>query len=49
MMCLIQRLRSSQLHIEGSLHAEIGQGLRALVGLEKDDNERTLAKVLDKL
>ena len=49
MICLIQRVRSSQLHIEGALHAEIGQGLLALVGLEKDDNETTLAKMLDKL
>ena len=47
MICLIQRVRSSQLHIEGALHAEIGQGLLALVGLEKDDNETTLAKILD--
>ena len=49
MICLIQRVLSSQLHIEGALHAEIGQGLLALVGLEKDDNETTLAKMLDKL
>ena len=49
MICLIQRVRSSQLHIEGALHAEIGQGLLALVGLEKDDNQTTLAKMLDKL
>ena len=49
MICLIQRVRSSQLHIEGALHAEIGQGLLALVGLEKDDNETTLDKMLDKL
>ena len=49
MICLIQRVRSSQLHIKGVMHAEIGQGLLALVGLEKDDSERTLAKMLDKL
>jgi D-tyrosyl-tRNA(Tyr) deacylase len=46
---LIQRVRSSQLHIEGALHAEIGQGLLALVGIEKEDTEVTLARMLDKL
>lgn len=49
MICLIQRVRSSQLHIEGALHAEIGQGLLALVGIEKEDTEVTLARMLDKL
>ncbi len=49
MICLIQRVRSSQLHIKGSLHTEIGQGLLALVGIEKEDTEVTLARMLDKL
>ena len=49
MICLIQRVRSSQLHIEGSLHTEIGQGLLALVGIEKEDTEVTLFRMLDKL
>jgi D-tyrosyl-tRNA(Tyr) deacylase len=49
MICLIQRVRSSQLHIEGSLHTEIGQGLLALVGIEKEDTEDTLSRMLDKL
>ncbi len=49
MICLIQRVRSSQLHIDGQLHAEIGQGLLALVGLEKGDDEAKVAKMLDKL
>jgi D-tyrosyl-tRNA(Tyr) deacylase len=49
MICLIQRVRSSQLHIEGSLHTEIGQGLLALVGIEKEDTEVTLSRMLDKL
>jgi len=49
MICLIQRVRSSQLHIEGALHAEIDQGLLALVGIEKEDTEVTLARMLDKL
>jgi len=49
MICLIQRVRSSQLHIEGSLHTEIVQGLLALVGIEKEDTEVTLSRMLDKL
>ena len=48
MICLIQRVRSSQLHIEGALHAELGQGLLALVGIEQEDTEVTLARMLDK-
>ena len=49
MICLIQRVRSSQLHIKVALHAEIGQGLLALVGIEKEDTEVNLARMLDKI
>ena len=49
MICVIQRVKHSQLHIEGALHADISQGLLALVGLEKGDDERSLVKMLDKL
>lgn len=49
MICVIQRVKHSQLHIDGALHAGISQGLLALVGLEKGDDERSLGKMLDKL
>ena len=49
MICVIQRVKHSQLHIDGALHADISQGLLALVGLEKGDDERRLGKMLDKL
>jgi D-tyrosyl-tRNA(Tyr) deacylase len=49
MICVIQRVKHSQLHIDGALHADISQGLLALVGLEKGDDERSLGKMLDKL
>ena len=49
MICLIQRVRSSALHIDTRLHAEIGQGLLALVSLEKGDDEAGVSKLLDKL
>lgn len=49
MICVIQRVKHSQLHIDGALHADISQGLLALVGLEKGDDEGSLGKMLDKL
>ena len=49
MICVIQRVKHSQLHIDGALHTDISQGLLALVGLEKGDDERSLGKMLDKL
>lgn len=49
MICVIQRVKHSQLHIDDALHADISQGLLALVGLEKGDDERSLGKMLDKL
>ena len=49
MICVIQRVKHSQLHIDGALHADISQGLLSLVGLEKGDDERSLGKMLDKL
>ena len=49
MICVIQRVKHSQLQIDGALHADISQGLLALVGLEKGDDERSLGKMLDKL
>ena len=37
MIGLIQRVNWSRLSIDGDLHAEIGAGLLALVGIEKED------------
>lgn len=49
MLVLIQRVNYSRLHIEGRLHAEIGRGVLALVGIEKDDDEETVNRLTDKL
>lgn len=49
MLVLIQRVNYSRLHIEGRLHAEIGRGVLALVGIEKDDDEKTVNRLTDKL
>jgi D-aminoacyl-tRNA deacylase len=49
MIALIQRVNWAQVHIEDVRAAEIGQGILALVGIEKDDTESEVSKVLDKL
>ena len=49
MICVIQRVKHSQLHIDDALHAEIDRGLLALVGLEKGDDEGSVNKMIDKL
>lgn len=49
MIALIQRVNWAQVHIEGKLHADIAQGLLALIGIEKDDNEKLAQKLLDKI
>lgn len=49
MIALIQRVSWAQVHIENTLHADIGQGLLALIGIEKDDDDRLAQKLLDKI
>ena len=49
MIALIQRVNWAQVHIEDVRAAEIGQGILALVGIEKDYTESEVSKVLDKL
>lgn len=49
MIALIQRVNWAQIHIENTLHADIGQGLLALIGIEKDDNEALAEKLLSKI
>jgi len=48
-IALIQRVNWAQVHIGGALHADIGQGLLALIGIEKDDNDKLAQKLLDKI
>jgi D-tyrosyl-tRNA(Tyr) deacylase len=38
MIAVIQRASSAQLHIEGKLHASIGQGFVILLGIHVDDS-----------
>ena len=49
MIGLIQRVNWSRLSIDGDLHAEIGAGLLALVGIEKEDTSSDVEKLLHKL
>ena len=49
MIALIQRVNWAQVHIESTLHADIGQGLLALIGIEKEDDDKLARKLLDKI
>ncbi|MEQ8315149.1 MAG: D-aminoacyl-tRNA deacylase [Gammaproteobacteria bacterium] len=49
MLALIQRVNYARLRIENSLHGEIGVGLLALVGIEKDDSVESIDKLVDKI
>jgi D-tyrosyl-tRNA(Tyr) deacylase len=49
MLALIQRVNYARLSIENSLHAEIGVGLLALVGIEKDDSTESIDKLVNKI
>ena len=49
MIGLIQRVNWSRLSIDGDLHAVIGAGLLALVGVEKEDASSDVEKLLHKL
>ena len=49
MIALIQRVNWAQVHIEYSLHCDIGQGVLALIGIEKEDDDKLAQKLLDKI
>lgn len=49
MIALIQRVNWAQVHIDNTLHADIGQGLLALIGIEKEDDDKLAQKLLDKI
>ena len=49
MIALIQRVNWAQVHIDSTLHADIGTGLLALIGIEKEDDDKLAQKLLDKI
>ncbi|MEX0965234.1 MAG: D-aminoacyl-tRNA deacylase [Pseudohongiellaceae bacterium] len=49
MIALIQRVNWAQVQIENHIHAQIAQGLLALIGIEKEDDDKHAQKLLDKI
>lgn len=49
MKCVIQRVRSASVSVGGETVSQIGTGLLILAGVEKGDDERTMADVAKKI
>ncbi len=49
MVVLIQRVNWARVVIECAIHAEIGKGLLALVGFERDDCESGIERIIERL
>ncbi|NQT23350.1 MAG: D-tyrosyl-tRNA(Tyr) deacylase [Candidatus Omnitrophica bacterium] len=49
MRLLIQRVKNSSVSVNGKKISEIGRGLLVFVGIGKEDNEKDLKKLSDKL
>lgn len=49
MIGLLQRVSSASVTVEGQRIAEINTGLLALIGVEPDDNETTLDRLLQRI
>ena len=49
MIALIQRVNWAQIYIDNTLHADIGQGILALIGIEKEGDDKLAQKLLDKI
>ena len=49
MIVLIQRVNWARVAIDGNTHAEIGKGLLAFVGIERDDGEPEMSRMVERL
>ena len=49
MIALLQRVVSASVTVEGEKIADIGQGLMVLLGVEKGDDDETLARMAEKI
>ena len=49
MLALIQRVNYARISIGGELHGEIGNGILALIGIERDDELTRVDRLVDKL
>lgn len=49
MKCLIQRVKHASVTIDGKLYSKIGNGILALLGVEKGDTRENAEKLADKV
>ena len=49
MIALLQRVTSASVTVKGERVAEIGHGLLALIGVEKQDNEAKAARLVERI
>ena len=49
MKCLIQRVSEAAVRVEGDVVGEIDRGLVVFAGLERDDDESRVARMVDRL
>ena len=49
MLCVIQRVSSSKVTVDGKIVGEIGKGLNILLGVKKGDNDEDVSKLVKKI
>ena len=49
MIALIQRVTEAQVRVDGSVIGRIGRGILAMIAVERQDGERQLARLLERL
>lgn len=49
MLCVIQRVSSSMVSVDGNIVGKIGKGLNILLGVKKGDGEDDVAKLVNKI
>lgn len=49
MIALIQRVSSAAVHVDGRATGEIGAGLLALIGIQREDSPEKARRLLDKM